>query len=217
MKLTVATVATVLLWVSTAAAQLAITPKIGTLGYGADITIGLSNKVNLRAGYAVGEYEPKIETDIEYDGQLDLANGSLLLDIHPGENPFRFSVGTVINNSDATARSTEQTTIIVNGVPYRVADVGTLVGTMTFDDYAPYLGIGYGNAVRGGRVSFAFDLGAAYFGEAEVDLQAFPNDPDQPLPPGFEADLQAEEADLQQEVSDYKIYPVIQIGIAIRF
>jgi hypothetical protein len=196
----------------------AITPKIGTLGYGADLTVGLGERTNLRIGYATGEYEPEIrETDIDYDGKIELGNGNVFLDLHPGGRGFRFSIGAIINNSDVTARSTEETTIVVNNRPYRVSDVGTLVGTIEFDEIAPYLGIGFGNAVRGGRVSFSFDLGAAWVGEPKVSLVAIPNDPSTPFPPGFESDLRAEEEELQEAVSDYRILPLVQFGVSFRF
>jgi hypothetical protein len=204
---------------TTASAQrVAVIPKIGTLGVGADLALKLSDSVHVRAGYTTATIEQEQETQgVNYDAELEVGGPAVMLDFHPGGRSFRLSIGGISNATEAEARSTDETVINLNGQPYNVSEVGTLVGTATYEGFAPYAGIGWGNAFSGGRWSFHFDLGAAYVGEPEVDLVAVRTNPNIPFPPGFEEDLAAEEAELREEMSDYEFYPVVSFGVGFRF
>lgn len=218
MKTTV--LAATLLFTSSLFAQnVAVIPKIGTIGAGADLAVKLSRSFDLRAGYQVARLsgEP-VETDIDYEADLDLSVGNFFLDYSPGGRSFHLSAGVLSNQSSATARSTEETFLIVNGVRYRVADVGTIVGEADFEPWAPYLGFGFGNPFeRARRWSIHFDVGAALVGEPDIALHAEPVNPSQELPAGFEENLRAEEEDLEEEVSGHEIIPVVTFGVGYRF
>lgn len=193
--------------------------KAGTLGLGVELAFGLSDSTVIRVGAQGGTYEPTIDqTDIEYDGEIDLRSGNVFLDFHPRGGVFHFTIGGVYNDSAVTARSTEDTVLMVNDVPYPVSEVGTLFGDITFDELAPYAGIGWGHAFRrGGSWTVTFDIGAAYIGAADVELRAVPNDPSIVLPQEFLDDLQAEEDELEEELSSYEFYPVVSLGVMYRF
>ncbi|MBW3671134.1 MAG: hypothetical protein KY432_05610 [Acidobacteria bacterium] len=169
--------------------------KAGTLGAGVELSFGMTDTSILRIGAQGGSFEPQIEeTDIEYDGSVDLRSANLLLDLHPRGGAFHFTIGAVYNDSEVTARSTEDTVMMVNDVPYPVSEVGTLVVDITFDELAPYVGIGWGHPFRrGGSWTLKLDIGAAYAGAADVELRAVPHDPTLVLPEDFLDDLQTEE------------------------
>jgi hypothetical protein len=209
----------ILLFAAPAAAQsFAIGPKISTLGPGLEAAFRLSNNTNLRIGAQGLSMTRDIEeTDVHFEGELDFMTGNLLLDYHPGGRSFRFTIGGYAGDNEVLARSTEETILIVNDVPYRVADVGRLEGTITPASAGPYAGIGFGNPFSRARGwSASLDIGAWYWDEPEVKLIAVPN-PGVPLPPGYEADLAAEEAELQEEISAYKIAPVISFAVRYTF
>jgi hypothetical protein len=178
----------------------------------------LSDSLHLRTGYTAATITREQETSgVTYDAELDAGGPSLMLDLHPGGGVFRLSVGAVSNPAEAEARSTDETVIVINGQPYPVSEIGTLVGTAKYRELAPYAGIGWGNAFRGGRWSFHFDIGAAYIGEPELDLVAVRDGTPLPLPPQVQDDIEAEEEELRAEMSDYEFYPVVSFGVGIRF
>ena len=196
----------------------AIAPKIGTTGAGADVTIGVARSLNLRLG-AQGwtRSETRTEQEIEYDADLSLVSGQILLDVHPGGGGFRISAGVVVNGNEVTAVSTEDAVYTINGIPYPVGLVGRLSGRVETNAVAPYLGIGWGNAVApGGRWRFALDLGAFYQGSPKVTLRAEPLIPGL-LPERFERDLEAERQEIEDDLTDYTVYPVIAVGVSYRF
>jgi hypothetical protein len=197
---------------------IAVAPKVGTTGAGVDVTIGLSRSINLRlGGQGYTRSETRREQEIEYDADLQLLSGQLLLDLHPGGRGFRLSAGVVVNANEVTAVSTENTTYTINGTVYPVGLVGRLRSTVETEKIAPYLGIGWGNAVApGSRWRLALDVGAFYQGEPEVTLVAQPIIPIL-LPSGFLEDLEAERREIEEDVSDYTVYPVISLGVSYRF
>ncbi len=202
------------------AQQIAVQPKVSTLGAGADLVLGLSPNLNARLGAQLFSHTRDLEqSDIKYEGTAELRSGNVLLDLYPAAaGAFRISGGALLSDNSFTGRSNEDTIIEVNGVGYPVALVGVITAEVTANKVAPYLGIGFGNPLSPGarRWRFAVDIGAVYQGEPEVKLTATPFLPI-PLPASFERDLAAEEQDLQEELRQYKIYPVLSIGIGYRF
>lgn len=196
----------------------ALSAKVGSTGIGGDITVGLSRAVNLRAGVqGFGRSETRTQEDIEYDADVTLLTGLLVFDLHPGGKGFRLSAGGYYNGNEVSAVSSDDATYTINGRVYRASDIGRIEGDVDFDEVAPYLGIGWGNAVApGSRMRFAFDLGAFYQGTPNVQLRATPVNPAL-VPPGFAADLEAERQTIQDDLEDYKIYPVLTLGVSYRF
>ncbi len=99
----------------------------------------------------------------------------------------------------------------IGGVPYDWEnDIGTLSGSVKIDDLAPYVGIGWGNPLTGDqRWGFTCDFGVAFAGSPDVALSAT----------GMvaSADLERERRDIEDELEDFKFYPVISISFFYRF
>lgn len=196
----------------------ALTPKIGSTGAGADITIGLARSLNVRLG-AQGwtRDETRTEQEIEYDARLRLLSGQVLFDLHPGGRGFRVSAGVLINGNELTAVSSEDAVYTINGRQYPVGLVGRLRGRVETEPIAPYLGVGWGNAVApGSRWRLALDVGAFYQGEPKVSLTASPTIPIL-VPARFYEDLEEERREIEEDASGYTVYPVVAIGLSYRF
>jgi hypothetical protein len=197
---------------------IAITPKVGTTGAGADLTVGIARSVNLRLGaQGWSRSETRTEQEVEYEAHLTLVSGEILLDFHPRGGGFRVSAGAVVNGNEVTAVSTEAAVYTINGVQYPVGLVGRLHGKVETNSVAPYLGIGWGNAVaRASPWHFAADLGAFYQGSPKVSLRA-----ESPflalLPARFEEDLETERRKIEDDLDAYRVYPVVSLGVSYRF
>jgi hypothetical protein len=189
--------------------------KIGTLGIGADVTVGLHERLNLRVNgnYLNFGYDDTID-DIDFELDLDFKSAIGMLDWHPFANGFRISAGAIYNGNqiELTATPTEPEKIGDNEYPPEL--IGDLEGELEFENVAPYVGIGFGHAVgENQRLSFIFDLGVI-FQSYEVSLDA--TGPAAQLPQ-FQQDLQREEDDIQEDLDGFKIYPVLSFGIAYKF
>lgn len=201
-----------------AAAQggLAIGAKVGTLGPGVELSGYLVENLNIRGGFNYLPYSYEFEDGgINYDADLTMQSGLILLDWHMFGNNFRLSAGLTINDNmlEGTGTTTEPEEIGDN--LYTPAELGTIKGKATFDQLAPYVGIGYGNAVADDvSLSFIFDLGVIFQGTPDIELTAdgtMANDPQ------LQADLKEQEKEFQDEADVFKIYPVLSFGIAYYF
>lgn len=208
-------------------AEVALGAKAGSLGVGAELTVGLSPQVNVRLGVNGFKYkEDRREvSDISYDAEANLRTATALFDWHPGGHGFRLTAGAVYNDTNVEAHSLPPASGFydIGGVPVPVGFVGTLDAKADFDPVVPYAGLGWGNAVAvNKRVGFFIDLGVVFQGKADVRLT--PNIPaSSPIntTPGarqaLEILLRREEQDLEDEVADYDLYPVLAIGVTYKF
>jgi hypothetical protein len=195
--------------------------KAGTLGAGLDVSVGMSESLGLRLQANGLSYEYDFtESDVEYSADVELKSAGLLLDWHPFSGVFRVSAGAYWNGNEATAvgRPTGGT-YEINGVAYNAADVGSLNGQIDFKRVAPYFGIGWASAPKAGRgMTFSFELGVLYQGEPNVGLTAVCGPAlSTPQCDALRSDVAAEQASLQEELSDYKFHPVVSFGIGYRF
>jgi hypothetical protein len=193
--------------------------RAGTTGVGADVGFGLMPTLSARIGYSGLSYSTDIDvTDVSYDTKLKLSNASALLDWSP-LGPFRLTGGFIFNDNRADVTGVPSGgTYTINGVTYPASAVGSLSGSVKSGNRAaPYLGIGYGN-VAGAGVNFYFDLGVMFQGEPKASLTAVCGPA---LPPAqcatLQSDVAAEQARLQDDVRNFKYYPVANIGVTIGF
>ncbi|MCZ6512636.1 MAG: hypothetical protein O6857_01770 [Nitrospinae bacterium] len=194
-----------------------VTGKVGTTGLGADLTVPLiPNWINLRAGYNYGEWRPSTtQGGINYKADARLETIPLLIDIHPFHGNFRITGGVYLNRTEIDLSSIVDASTV--GLGGSLPGIAVLNANVSWSkDYAPYFGIGYGNAVDANvldlpiALGLSIDLGAYYQGSPTVILTESTGSV---LP----ADLAAEAAQLEQDLSNFKFFPVLTIGIHIRF
>lgn len=189
------------------AADVAIGVKGGTQGLGVELVKGIAPTLNLRFdanGFSFEADETYEANDYELD--LDVQMFGAHVDWHPFAGGFRMTAGIYSNGTELSGNTTGD--IVVNGTPYPGA---TMNADVDFGNTAPYLGIGWGNAVdQNQRVVFNLNLGVALTGSADVSLASTgaPIDPN---------DLAAEEQRLEDDIDEYEYYPVANIGLSYRF
>jgi hypothetical protein len=208
-----------------AGAQVALTGKAGSLGLGAELTVGLLPRLDGRLGVNGFNYSERGEaSNIGYEASAHLRTATVLLDLHPWGRAFRLTGGLVWNGTrvEANSRPSAAGTYDIGGVQIPVSVVQRLDGRAEFDPVAPYLGIGWGNPIHSSRsAGVAFDLGVMFQGKAKVNLTpVIPEGSpiDTPLArAALEVLVRREERQLEDEASDYDLYPVLTLGVWYRF
>lgn len=193
-----------------------VSPAISTLGLGLEAGVRLDETFGLRFGgnWLSLDADREID-DVDYDAEATLASLGALVDYHPFKGGFRLSGGLRFNFNEADLTGKPSEDIEIGDVVFDADDVGTLKGDVSFDVLAPYLGVGYGAALLDGALSIGFDLGVMYQGKADVELDA-----EDGLLEGdavLEAELAAEEEDVENDLEDFQFYPVIGLAIVYRF
>jgi hypothetical protein len=196
-------------------ADIGVSPKVGTLGAGVVISKGYSEKFSINIDLNTFSYDTtENENNIDYDFEFDLQTIGLLGNYHPFGGSFRLTAGMYINNNEfnLTGKPNAGGTFEIGNATYTAAQVGTLTGRVAFDSTAPYVGIGWGNRPEK-HFGFTLDIGALYQGSPELTLQAtgaLAN-------PALAADVERERQELQNDLDDFKWYPVVSLGLYFRF
>lgn len=190
------------------------TVKVGTLGVGGELTLGLGDYLGFRVGANALDWKHTDNSDDgTIQGDLEFLSYSALLDIHPFGGGFRISLGGLLNDNKLNLQADLTEPVELNGQKYSLSD---LRGEVTFGDFAPYLGIGYGNAVSAdGRWHFSCDFGVMFQGEPQISATA--KSSNSALQPVVDAALAQEIEDIKDDAKNFQYYPVISLGVSFRF
>jgi hypothetical protein len=195
-----------------AAADFGVGVKAGTLG------IGLEGRwdppvpwFDLRVGLNQYDYADNGDyAGINYDATLALDNYYLTANLKFPVSPFRFTVGAFSNGNEMQLQSTET----LGGI------WGNAVGlesVTSFDSTAPYAGFGFDFELFG-KAGLNLDFGVLWQGDPAVTLLPTNWDslsgPEQAL---LQPLLDAERAQLEDEMSDLKAWPVISVAFVYNF
>lgn len=210
---------------SSANSPWSIGADMSTLGFGATATRRITPRVNLRGainGFSLGADVE--DTDVSYDVDLTLLNVSTLVDYHPFKKlGFRITGGLVFNDnklegSGRPSGAIGDQTFTFNDTVYKLSDVGSVDAEIDFGTpVAPYLGLGWGNAVRPGqRWGFSANLGVMFTGSPSVDIT-----PNTTLTGAalttLLSNIDAEEQKLEDDLGILSVYPVLSIGVTYHF
>lgn len=205
---------TLLLPGAAAAQQLGLGVNAGTTGIGIEGTLGLTSKLNARVGGHFFSAARDGDTDVDdisvlYDAEGTLSFFSGMLDFHPTGGSFRLSLGAWYNGLEGNGDITPNENIEVKSRSYTPDEVGSLGVDVAFESsIAPYAGLGFGNALSGGRFGFNLDLGVLYVGSPDVTLRA-----DGMLTPTASAE---QEQQIERNLESIKWYPVLSLGFTTR-
>lgn len=212
-----------LLLASAVQAQVAVTADIGSTGIGAHLSVPLASKVNGRFGLNYFNYNfNKRANAIDYAIRARLQTADLLLDWYLRENSnFHLSAGLVYNGNqfDGKGKPASNGNYTINGVSYKASDVGTLDGGVEYRKSAPYLGIGWGNALAAGPGwHFTSELGAFYQGKGDAKLVSVGCSASVLVCQALARDVAVEQVKFGDQVQDIpRLYPVLRAAVSYRF
>lgn len=188
----------------------------GSLGIGPEVNFR-SDNFGVRGSATFLGIGRNIESDgIEYEGDLKLRSFGGSVDFYPGGGGFRISPGVRIsrNRVELRAQPSATTSVEVGDETYTGAEIGTLSGVVRPNKVAPTLTIGYGGG-RNRGLYFGIDAGVMLQGSPKVrSLVAtgpIASDPD------FQAELANERREIEEDIDNFKIYPILQLGLGFRF
>lgn len=204
----------VLLTSNAAAEDHALGAKVGMLGVGIEYTYRVNDLISARASINGSSYGfDDSKSGIDYSLSLDFDSIAVGVDFHPGDGATRLSIGILSNDNGINASSNPTQTFDIGGTTYTAAEVGTLSAGIGFDSTAPYASIGW-DWMRDQSFGITLDVGVISQGSPSVALSA-----SGPIlgDPQFADDLAAEEAQLEEDLDDFDLYPFATLGFVFRF
>ncbi len=187
--------------------------KAASLGAGVELSKSLGEKFSVGLGFNSYHYKTTDSASgIDYDFKYELQSAGLLANYHPFAGAFRFTGGVLYNNNELklTGKPSAGSTYTINGNTYTASQVGTLTGKLMFNKTAPYLGLGWGNR-PGSKFGLSADLGVLYQGSPKLTLTATG------AAAGLTSDLEQERKKAESDLSNFKWYPVLSLGLYFRF
>lgn len=190
--------------------------RAGTLGFGAEAALGLSENIAVRGGLGSFFYEYDDEyDDVEYTISPPSMTGTLGVDFYPTGGAFRIMAGLMFRDGDFEAKSGDLAaaeSVEIGDNEY--TEAGTLHGIVATSSTAPFVGVGFGNHTQGGFGLF-IDLGVAFVGDADVSITAAGPIASEP---GIQQDLSREAQNIEDEAAGYlKYWPIMSVGVKIPF
>jgi hypothetical protein len=189
--------------------------KVGTLGIGADLSRSIVPRVlNLRAGVSFFPYSTNFTDDgIDYRAKFKLGAVPVAVDIFPFKNWFRLGGGVVFNLTEVDGTGQTSTGFFkIGDNQYSAASIGQLKAILKANRTVPYFGIGFNNPIkRSGHWGFFLDLGALYHGTPSVRITTTQTIPQ------LQADIAKQVQDVNDDIRDYKYFPVFQLGFSYKF
>ncbi|MDY0149963.1 MAG: hypothetical protein RBT03_07755 [Kiritimatiellia bacterium] len=198
---------------------LSLGPKIGTTGIGLDVTVGATRFLNLRSGFNYGSFTfSRKWSDVDYDLDVDMISLPLLVDLYPMGGHFRITAGFFIQpDTTADIDATPTTASQIGSHTYEPDVIGTLTGKIEVDStFTPYLGIGWGNTVgRDRALTLSLDLGVIF---QSYDVSLTSDGPGMTAKLDvFREDIKKEEEKIQKDLDDFKVFPVLTLGVGYHF
>lgn len=221
-----------LLSTSVQALDIGVGVKAGTLGNGVDLSVAISPTVNARLALTKVSTDFDETLDISDDQnsatidatmKLDFGATALLLDWYVFDGTFHLTGGMVKNNSKIDMVGTVTGDVVFDGQSYSISDFtdSTMTGRISAgESYEPYVGIGWGRkaGVEPG-LSLSVELGVVLM-DPSIDLTAPTLDPSV-FTAADQAQLEAEvnnaESAANDDLSVFKVWPVLSIGLNYAF
>ncbi len=159
------------------AQDVALKFNAGTLGAGIELVADVSESVNIRLGGNIfgltRSWDAYTTTDFEIATEINLKNITFLADWHPFKSSnLRVTGGLVWNQNEFAGIMTPVRSYTIGGDVYTPEDLGDVIATFDFPDFAPYAGIGFGSPFRSSSFGVNFDLGVFYQQSPSVTLHA---------------------------------------------
>ena len=201
--------------------QVGLGIKAGTLGGGLEVSMDVSPYVEIRAGMnqISFDFDTSI-SDIDYNFAPDFFTSALLIDLHPFANAFRFTVGAYLNKNDIDINGTCRKDLLSPELS-RYADLIDQIrvtGTVEFDAFAPYLGIGWtSNHESVSRWGVNIEFGVMFQGTPQVTELHIEDPWGVGRHPVAEAFIEQERQEIEKEIDEYEYYPVASISLSYKF
>jgi hypothetical protein len=205
--------------------------KAGTVGYGADISVVLTETINARLSLTkinIDDLNEDItigdssnEGTVDTTMKLDFGANALLFDWYVFDGAFHLTAGMMKNNGKVSFSGVLLDSMTINGQDFDASDIdGAITGDVSLgDSYQPYLGIGWGRkASHDSGLSFSAEIGVALL-DPKANLSATVNSTGTNSLSQSELDsrINDAESDINSELSIFEAWPVLSIGLNYAF
>jgi hypothetical protein len=208
--------------------------KVSTLGAGAEVALRVTHRTNVRAGFNLIDYSRGFNQDgVAYKGRLFFQTLEAHYDIFPWAKSWHVSPGVLVYAGDpitATAAVPANQTFSLGGVNYSSDPTNPVTGSgkIDFNRAAPMITVGWGNLIsrqENKHFSVPFEVGVAFQGSPHSSLGLAGSVCDstgfncRPITsdPAVQANVVSEQGKINNNLSFFKVYPILSVGFGYKF
>ena len=192
----------------------AVGPQITTLGVGVGVSARVSGKLGIAADYNLFPISKTEKNGFNNELLIEpaLQGGNIMVTLHPGGGKFAIGAGILTGGMNADVSMTldpnSNATIKLGDGEYPASGVGTLAGTFEYGSSVQpsfllgWLGKGLNFAIGAAIATPTLELSAS--GPLRNDAS-------------FQADLQREIDDFDDEAGQVPVYPYLRLGWQFSF
>lgn len=190
----------------------------GTLGIGPEVGFRPLPFIGLRANASFLSVSDNVSSSgVNYDGKLKLKSYGVMADVYPFGGGLRLSGGLRVNKNriGLGANLLAGETINIGDMEYTTAEIGTLNGNIRTKDLAPVATIGYVSRLVP-WLALGIEAGVMFQGSPRItDLQSTGGSLSDSA--ALQAQLDAEQQEIEDDIDVLKYYPVLQLTALFRF
>jgi len=214
--------------------------SVSSLGFGGQVAKPLARRSAIRGGFNFYSYGTDLTKDgAQYAEDIDLRSVNLQFDkyLHAG---LFISGGALVwngNKGDGTVTIPGGQTFSLGTKTYTSDPSNPVHGSseVRVNKFAPLVTLGYGNLISKGRIAYSVEGGVAFHGTPQATLSLAggacltfggggglappttgPLCPDIGSSPGIQNDVAAQQTKINNDISGYKYYPIIQFMIGYK-
>jgi hypothetical protein len=187
----------------------------GSLGIGPEVGFRPVSTFGLRASASFLGLSHNVDVnDINYDGDLKLQSYGANVDLYPFQSAFRLSAGFRVDRNKIDLTATPTRSVTIGSTIYTPEQIGTIKGEIRAKKLAPTITVGLAkNRARG----FAWSLDAGVMLHGRPKTRRLVTTGQLATNPLFQNDFARERAEIDDEVDNYKVYPIVQLAVGYAF
>lgn len=217
----------------TIGSKVGVAVKISLLGIGAEVATPLTYHTNIRAGFNAFSYGSGFNNDgINYNASLSFRSFETHFDWFPFAGGFHVSPGLMVYNGNqitANAAVPGLNSFTLGGTTYVSDPANPITGTgkIGFSKVGPMLTAGWGNLVprSNKHIVVPFEFGVLFQGSPQATLNLVGNACDSTgancqnvsSNTAFQNNVIAQQNKLDNDMSFFKVYPIISLGFGYKF
>lgn len=212
--------------------KLDVSFSISSLGFGVQAARPLPRRSDVRGGFNFYTYNTSFSEDgADYATSVGLRSVNLQFDKYLVAGLFA-SGGALVwngNHGDATVSVPAGQAFSLGQVTYISNAAAPVHGDSAIDlrSFAPLVSLGYGNLASKGHIAYTIEAGVAFHGtpQATLSLSGSACTPTAIGPicqniatsPGIQNDVAAQQVKINDDISNFKYWPILQFSIGYKF
>jgi hypothetical protein len=212
--------------------KLDVTFSISSLGWGVQAARPLPHRSDLRGGFNFFTYNTSFTEDgADYATDVRLRSVNVQFDKYLLAGFFASGGALVWNGNKGESKVS-----VAGGQSFSLGNVSYISNAanpvhgdsaITFQKFAPLLSLGYGNLASKGHFAYTVEAGVAFHGTPQATLSLAGSActstilgvicQDIATNPGIQNDVAAQQQKINDDISNYRYYPILQFSIGYKF